>query len=405
MIDHGILNEIIDKYPTPFYIFDEKAFIHNYKQLERTFKAVYPNYQVSYSYKTNYTPELCKLVKALGGFAEVVSDMEYKLAKKLGYENSKIVYNGPEKGDALFEHLERNGILNVDNLEELKKVVAHCKSYPKGKYSIGLRINMDICPTFVSRFGFEEGSDEYIEALRAIKSCRNLQLVGIHCHISRARDLEAWHQRAIKMIRIADEIFDDVPQYISLGSGMFGTMSEELTKQFGNDIPSYKNYAETVFSPFAERYKGDRQPIVFTEPGTTVVSRFISFITQIKNIRTIKGRSLATVDGSFHNLGEICELKRLPFLIVKKGEGRTCTGQIDISGYTCLEQDILYSDFIGSLTIGDILSFENVGGYSIVAKPQFIRPNCPMYSLTEAGECKLIMRAETFNDVFDKFIF
>ena len=288
MIDHDALNNIIDKYPTPFYIFDKIAFIQNYKQLEKSFKTVYPNYQISYSYKTNYTPGICKLVKMLGGFAEVVSDMEYKLAKKLGYEDSKIVYNGPEKGEALFEHLERNGILNVDNLEELKKVIAYCESHPKGKYSIGLRINMDICPTFISRFGFEEGSDEYKAALRNIESCKNLQLVGIHCHISRARGLEAWHQRALKMIHVADEIFKDAPQYISLGSGMFGTMSEELTKQFGNDIPSYEDYAKTVFKPFAEKYKGNRQPIVFTEPGTTLISRFISFITQIKNIRTIK---------------------------------------------------------------------------------------------------------------------
>lgn len=405
MIDHDALNNIINKYPTPFYIFDKIAFIQNYKQLEKSFKTVYPNYQISYSYKTNYTPGICKLVKMLGGFAEVVSDMEYKLAKKLGYEDSKIVYNGPEKGEALFEHLERNGILNVDNLEELKKVIAYCENHPKGKYSIGLRINMDICPTFISRFGFEEGSDEYKAALRDIESCKNLQLVGIHCHISRARGLEAWRQRALKMIHVADEIFKDAPQYISLGSGMFGTMSEELTKQFGNDIPSYEDYAKTVFKPFAEKYKGNRQPIVFTEPGTTLISRFISFITQIKNIRTIKYRNLATVDGSFHNLGEICELKKLPFKIVRKGEGRTCTGQIDISGYTCLEQDILYSGYNGSLTIGDILSFENVGGYSIVAKPQFIRPNCPMYSLDQIGEYKLLMRAETFDDVFDKFIF
>ena len=405
MIGHDILNNIIDKCPTPFYIFDEKAFIHNYKQLEKNFKAVYPNYQVSYSYKTNYTPEICKLVKALGGFAEVVSDMEYKLAKKLGYKGAKIVYNGPEKGDALYEHLEENGILNVDNLEELKKVVAYCESHPKGKYSIGLRINMDICPAFISRFGFEEGSDEYKEALGTIKSCKNLQLVGIHCHISRARGLEAWRQRTLKMIRVADEIFNEVPQYISLGSGMFGTMSEELSRQFGNNIPSYKDYAETVFRPFAERYKGDKQPMIFTEPGTTVVSRFISFITQIKNIRTIKNRNLATVDGSFHNLGEICELKKLPFTIIRKGNGRICTGQIDISGYTCLEQDILHPGFNGSLNIGDILSFENAGGYSIVTKPQFIKPNCPMYSLDGEGKSKLIMRAETFDDVFNKFIF
>ena len=80
------INELIKKNGTPFYMFDEEGFVNNYRKLERTFKAVYPNYQISYSYKTNYTPLVCKLVKSLGGYAEVVSDMEYTLAKKLGYE-------------------------------------------------------------------------------------------------------------------------------------------------------------------------------------------------------------------------------------------------------------------------------------------------------------------------------
>ena len=32
------------------------------------------------SYKTNYTSYICKPVKNLGGYAEVVSDMEYQVA-------------------------------------------------------------------------------------------------------------------------------------------------------------------------------------------------------------------------------------------------------------------------------------------------------------------------------------
>ena len=78
-----VVKSLIEANGTPFYIFDEKGFIDNYRLLEETFKAVYPNYQICYSYKTNYTPFVCDLVKRLGGLAEVVSDMEYTLAKKL----------------------------------------------------------------------------------------------------------------------------------------------------------------------------------------------------------------------------------------------------------------------------------------------------------------------------------
>ncbi len=405
MITADTLLLLQQKFGTPFYAFDKQGFIDNYLLLESTFKKVYPNYKVSYSYKTNYTPYICNIVKEMGGYAEVVSDMEYKLAKKIGYEASQIVYNGPDKGEALYEHLENHGILNVDNLDELYSIISYCETHPLKSYEIGLRINMDIVPSFVSRFGFEEGSEEFNKALNAVNKCPNLTLNGIHCHISRARGLEAWQARAKKMVHIADLIFmDSVPDYISLGSGMFGRMSQELTSQFGNEIPSYKDYAEVIFSSFSKRYAGTKQPMVFTEPGTTLVSRFISFVTQVRNVRAIRGRNIATVDGSFHNLGEICELKKLPFDIIQNGKGRCIEGILDIAGYTCLEQDILHPSYKGILRIGDVLSFENVGGYSIVSKPQFIRPNCQMFSVDKAGNSTLIMRAETDDDIFNKFV-
>ena len=70
------------QYPvSTYYVFKEKDFIDNYKSFFDTFRKYYSNYQIAYSYKTNYTPYICKLVKELGGYAEVVSKMEYDLAK------------------------------------------------------------------------------------------------------------------------------------------------------------------------------------------------------------------------------------------------------------------------------------------------------------------------------------
>lgn len=78
---------------------------------------------------------------------------------------------------------------------------------------------------------------------------------------------------------------------------------------------------------------------------------------------------------------------------------------MDIMGFTCLEQDVLYPGFEQSIAEGDILVFDNVGGYSIVSKPQFIKPQSAMYVLRTNGEVEQIMRAETFDDVFNKFSF
>lgn len=401
------VKNLIEKQGTPFYLFDEQGFVDNYRKLEETFKKVYPGYQISYSYKTNYTPFVCQLVKSMGGYAEVVSDMEYTLAKKLGYENSQIVYNGPSKGDEMYEHLENHGILNLDSLDEAKRVVAYCKAHTNKLYTVGVRINMDLGANFISRFGMVDGSPELLETIEIIKETENLQLIGLHCHISRCRGVEAWTQRAEIMLAMADKYVDDVPAYISLGSGMFAEMCDYLKDQFGGDsVPTYEDYCKSTIVPFAEHYKNaEKKPMLFTEPGTTLVARYLSFVSKVLSVKQIRGRWIANMDGDYHNLGEICTMKKLPTDVIARGKEQKHFDTMDIMGFTCLEQDVMVPEWTGELAEGDVMVFDNCGGYSIVNKPQFIKPQSAMYAKRADGSLKLIMRAESFDDVFGKFSF
>lgn len=400
------VKDLIKKNGTPFYLFDEKGFVDNYKKLENTFKAIYPEYQISYSYKTNYTPFVCQLVKSLGGYAEVVSDMEYTLAKKVGYDNSQIVYNGPSKGDEMYEHLENNGILNIDSLDEAKRVVAYCKEHADNTYTCGVRINMDLGAKFISRFGMVDDSPELLETVKIIKGTENLQLIGIHCHISRCRGVYAWAQRAKIMITMADKYIDGTPKYISLGSGMFADMPEFLKGQFGGEVPTYDDYAEATIRPFAEHYKDcEKEPILFTEPGTTVVARYLNFASKVLSVKEIRGRHIANMDGDYHNLGEICTMKKLPVTVIPGGNEQKTYSNMDVMGFTCLEQDVMAPQFEQPIAVGDVLVFNNVGGYSVVYKPQFIKPQSAMFALRTDNSVKEIMRAEKFDDIFGKFSF
>lgn len=391
---------------TPYYLFDEKRFTDNYQKLVSSFREAYPNYQLSYSYKTNYVPYICNLVKKLGGYAEVVSDMEYALAKRLGYENDKIVYNGPAKGALLTEHVLAGGLNNIDNYEEAQRICQIAADHANQDFQVGVRINLDLGRGYDSRFGVQPDSAECDAIVSLLKQQHNITIRGLHCHISHSRDIEAWRMRADIMLAQADKIIEGAPAYISLGSGMFGEMSEGLSSQFGDNLPTYKDYAEAVLRPIAEHYAtSDSLPIVFTEPGATVVSHYISFTTQVLNTRTIRGRAIATVDGSSYNLGSICKSKRLPYQLHRAAESFNSVSNADVAGFTCLEDDILYKAFEEPLSIGDRICFENVGGYSIVCKPPFIRPNCCMYAIRPDGELIEIMREETFEDVFSKFDF
>lgn len=391
------------KYGLPCYVFDEEAFKDNYIHLETALQSLYPNYRVAYSYKTNYAPKMCSIVRQLGGYAEVVSDMEYEIAKAVGYCCNKIVYNGPFKGPKLEEHLIGGGILNIDNLEEVDRVVAFA-SDRKETFKIGIRVNINVGQKFISRFGIDTDSEDMQIAVDKLNECQYTQLVGLHCHIGQSRGIDAWKNRTVKLLELADKYINGVPEYLDLGSGMFGDMAPAMLSQFVVEVPSYEEYAMVTAKLVAEHYKKSSvKPILFTEPGTTLDNRYIDLIAEVDSIKKIKGKNMAVLDCSIHNLGDVSGSVKLPIEVIENSENRAKYVELDMVGYTCLERDVPYKDYSGYLGKGDYVIFGNVGGYSNVDKPPFILPQCAMIGISNTDEY-VIKRKETTEDILSTYV-
>ena len=90
-LDYEQINTISKQYGDSFYILDSEKFKANYQELLDSFRSIYENTSIGYSYKTNYLPKLCSIVNQQNGYAEVVSQMELELALKIGVKPSKII--------------------------------------------------------------------------------------------------------------------------------------------------------------------------------------------------------------------------------------------------------------------------------------------------------------------------
>ena len=395
------IQQLLSKYGSPLYVFDDKGFIENYQHLCSAISKYYPRYIPAYSYKTNYTPHVCRLVKSLGGYAEVVSDMELYVALRIGYKHEHIVYNGPCKGPHMEVHILNGGISNIDNKAEADRVVALARANRDAIIKIGIRINTDIGANLISRFGLEVGSQEMENVLAMLKAEPNIKVVGLHMHVSRARYIEAWQKRIDNILEAADNYIDGIPEYIDLGSGMFADMEEYLKNQFTIKVPTYEEYAEVVAGTMAKHYQNvEEKPLLMTEPGTTVVSRYLSILTTVVGVKTIKNRHIALVDADYHNTGETSRMMKVPFTHYSFGDGEESSNMPDIMGFTCLEQDYIFKAFPEKVRVGDVIEFRNIGGYSVVYKPPFIQPCCAMVAITEDGSIELIKDKETFEDIF-----
>ena len=410
-ITRDILEELSEIYGESFYLLDSQRFERNYDKFLKAFRDLYLETFIGYSYKTNYIPQLCVLINRKGGYAEVVSEMEFDLAIKLGVSPQKIIFNGPYKnGKTIKKCLLGGGIVNLDSFYEIDIVEKIAQDNPEIDMSIGLRCNFDVGDSMPSRFGFDIDREDFYHAFDRLKRLDNIIIKGLHCHFPN-RNIESYIIRVDKMLHLSNQLFSSPPEFIDLGGGFVGKMNNSLKKEFKYSVPEYQEYAEVIATRFRDFYKyldESEKPNLLLEPGTALVADTMKFVVKVIDIKTIRNKIIATVSGSKYNIiptsaGGL----NLPITIYQKSEKYYEEyDSVDIAGYTCMENDYLYRGYNGSLKRGDYIVFDNVGSYSIVLKPPFILPNCPIIEYnSEKNSYEIIKRKEETEDIFKTFNF
>jgi len=408
-LNRGILEELSSLYGDSFYLLNSSNFEKNYDEFLNEFRRIYPKTFIGYSYKTNYIPKLCSIIKDKNGYAEVVSNMEYDLALKIGMNPQKIIVNGPYKTKSNLERMLLQGsLVNLDSFYEIdiiEEIALHNKNK---KLNIGIRCNFEIDGITTSRFGFDVKTKRFNEIFHKLQQIENINIKGLHCHFPN-RNLESYDSRVEKITRLSDKLFSNPPEYISIGGGFSGKMDASLEKQFNYKIPKYHEYAKVVATKFSEFYKNiedDLKPKLFLEPGTVIAADIMKFVAKVIDIRNIRGKYIATTTGSKFNMGSFSSTINLPMNVYsgRNNEKENYFDSIDISGYTCIENDYLYKGYNGYVSVGDYVVFNNVGSYSFLFKPPFILPNVAIvdYNFKNKNH-EVVKRRENFDDIFRTF--
>ena len=395
------------------YILKPNIFLHEYDSLLKSFKHYYNRSNIAYSFKTNYIPDLLNIVKNKGGYAEVVSIMELQLALEIGFEPTRIFFNGPFKHrQQTVEYLRQGVLVNVDSLDEFMWIntVAneekiHCR--------IGIRLNFNFSKNS-SRFGIDINSHEITSILNEVYNSTYVSLESLHYHYA-ARDIKTWSECTyafISFISSFDQAILHNIRYISLGGGIFSDMSPYLKEQIGNKIPTFADYAENsikLLSSFLDRSEVNlsKKTEVLIEPGTALAAKAIDFVVKVVSIKKIGGVTYINTTGSKYNMNPSPNRINSPTRLLNlSANAVTDVRNGKICGYTCIESDIIHDNFSGALSKGDLLIFEEVGAYSIVMKPPFILPDVAILEYDEKQEVFLKRRRrQTFKDIFENFTF
>ncbi len=401
-INKSIISGLQAEYGEAFYLLDSAQFRKNYAELKAAFNDIYPNWNIAYSYKTNYTPKLCKIVNELGGYAEVVSEMELEIAKRIGCKANRVIWNGPIKNVAIMEQfLLEGGTINIDCIEELEQVKDIHNRHQDVLINVGIRCNYDVNDGVVSRFGFDIDGEDFMEAVNFATTTKNVKLINFQCHFAK-RQIAYWPARAKGMVDLIDRL-GIIPERIDIGGGLFGKMADSLKAQFSSDIPDYEAYAKAAAQVFADYFKDKEvKPELLIEPGSAVVGDCMKFIGTVKTIKNVRGKWMAHVLGSQKNISMTGI--NPPIEVIAMGGEQKEYKDLDFLGFTCIEGDVLYHNYTGKLAHQDVIVISNCGSYSLVMKPPFILPNFPVLDISE-GKTEVIKRAENFDDLFHTFTF
>jgi diaminopimelate decarboxylase len=393
-----------------FYLVDLERFAANCATLLASFRRRWPRTQLAYSYKTNYTPAICARADAEGYWSEVVSGMEFELTRRLGVPGERVLFNGPAKrDDALLTALDAGATVHVDHLEE---VAAVARLSPRGTrpWRVVLRCHPDHEAFGASRFGLSPSAGELDEALRALRAIERVRVVGLHGHVCpprRAADLYGRFARALGALAL-EHLRPDELETLNIGGGFYSPMPPEMAAQWDFDIPTFEEYGDAVSAGMIDAFGGSgRTPLLVIEPGIAVVADAMSFVCEVVALKRLAGRDVAIVSGSVYDVKPSKAHNNLPLRVIAGASPRDPRpGTWDLTGFTCMEDDVMHRGWQGALAVGDLCVFENAGAYSNVLRPPFIKPGAPMYAREPDGTPgELLRRPLDADDVFSAYAF
>lgn len=387
---------------TPAYILDNEILEKSINSIKDSLLFNFKKSILSYSLKTNSLPYILNKVMAVNGYAEVVSKDEYELARLIGFNIDKIVYNGPLKSKETFLEAIINGaIVNIETKAEIEWL----EELPKEKiFNIGIRINVDLAiispndsklDEDYSRFGFSVESGEFKEAIDKINMYENIKLNGLHAHrTTLTRSISAYDKICEYVGRIAKDYCLDL-DYVDIGGGYYGIMDNK---------PTFNQYFSSIAKKL-EIYFDLSKTTVIVEPGNAIVASCLDFISEVIDVKKIRNFHIVTIDGSRNDIDPFYKKNNYSYsLLLSHNTIKSCVNTQIVAGGTCLEYDKLFKiDNQQLLSVGDKIIFRSVGAYTMTLSPLFIRffPNVYLF---KNGKYSLIRKnwlAKDFFNIYD----
>ena len=386
------LRALAEEFGTPLYIYSSSYI----RDRIRAYRESFPEALICDAVKANFNPYIVALVKEEGAGADIVSGGELFISLKAGIEPSRIVYAGVGKTVKELEYAISSDILmfNVESLMELEVLDELAGKLGK-KARIAIRVNPDVDPKThpyistgmkKSKFGVDikTAKKEYEHA----RKLKNLQVVGIHCHIgSQILDVSPYIEASQKVVELYYDLIKDGfdIQYLDLGGGLGIKYKPEQSNPEPSDL------AEAIL-PVVKEVKAK----IILEPGRSVVGNAGILLTQVQFVKDKGHKHFVIVDAGMNDLIRPAMYEAYHHIVPVERKDRPYI-KTDVVGPICETGDFLALDReLQAVERGEYLAVLSAGAYGFAMSSHYnVRPRaCEV--LVEKGKYRVIRQREDY---------
>ncbi len=397
-IDGVSVVSLVAEHGSPLFIFSERTLVSRFRELRDALALRFPNSHVAWSWKTNYLDAVCRVFHREGAWSEVVSELEFDKARRLGVPGERILFNGPYKPERALEKAFRAGArVHLDSFDEIaraERIANETGLEPR----VALRLNMSVRGTpHWSRFGFNLDNGQALDAARRVLSGGRLQLAGLHCHVGTfIQDPSVYREEARKIAGFTQMLRLELGvriAYLDLGGGLASPNTLHAQYLPGEQTtPSFAQYTEAISEGLAGL--GAELPTIFLEPGRALVDEAGCLATTVHAIKRLPdGRRALVLDTGVNTLVTAAWYRH----DVVPAQPFSGTPEPTVMvGPLCMNIDVLRDRlFFPPVGPGDVLVFRNVGAYNVTQWMQFIVSRPAVVMISRSGEAAIIRRRET----------
>ena len=402
MFAEGVaLERIAREVGTPAYVYSLATLKRHFKVFDQAFSKV--RHIVCFSVKANSNLALLRAFAKEGSGFDIVSGGELFRALKVGADPTKIVFSGVGKKREEIEYALNSGILmfNVESEQELIALNDIASSMGK-RAPISLRVNPDVDPqthpyisTGMKKAKFGVDIKKSLETYRKAVSLRNVEVVGVDCHIGSQLTSITPFVDALAKVReyldrvLAGEMKKEGAQirYLDIGGGLGINYHDETP-------PSPDEYAKAI----VEGLEGLDVTLIL-EPGRVIVGNAGILLTEVQYIKETDSKNFVIVDGGMNDLIRPA-LYGSYQAIQPVVENRAQRIVADVVGPICESGDFFAKDReIPRPQRGDLLAIMSAGAYGFTMASNYNSHPKPPEVLVDGEKYYVVRKRESFEDL------